>query len=233
VGDTAGCWFWVVRALTHDAAVLVEAEGVTAAAAAAGVTAPLTAPTGGNAGVCCRAALALVCAPPEEVPTPAGVAVEYVSVDGRVVECAVADVVGGCVDVEALDVLRAAGLATREPIVMPTFPPAAVLPVEFAAADVVGGRVDAAALDVLRAPGLATREPFVLLTSPPAAVLPAEWLGVESPVSAHAIPFPGERAALIPSATAKPPIRPIYADVFMRIALVAGGRGLQSPRGGP
>ena len=141
--DPVGCWFCVVRALTRDAAVIVEAEGVTAAAAAAGVPAPLTAPTGwGNAAACCRAAVALVSAPPEEVPTPAGVDVEYVRVEGGVVECAVADDVAGRADVEALDVLRAPGLAAREPVVLLTSPPAAVaavLPVEFAAADVVDG----------------------------------------------------------------------------------------------
>ncbi|HUO39622.1 MAG TPA: hypothetical protein VMU34_18070, partial [Mycobacterium sp.] len=63
--DAVGCWFFVAKALTCDAAVVLEANGVTAAAA----------PGSDNASATRGGAVALECFPVSMVLAAAGVAV--------------------------------------------------------------------------------------------------------------------------------------------------------------
>ncbi|SBS77088.1 exported hypothetical protein [uncultured Mycobacterium sp.] len=91
-----------------------------------------------------------------------------------------------------------------------------------AIADAVAGRVVTFCVDVEGlgfglAVALAARGP----ACPPADAA-AEWPAPESSVSAHATAFAEAKAAPIPSAMAKPPTRPIYADAI--IGLVYGTR---------
>jgi len=77
--------------------------------------------------------------------------------------------------------------------------------------------------------GPAARDPVALPGRPPevAAEPAAVWPLAEPPVSAHATAVPEVKAAPIPNATARPPIRPIVADALMSFCIRPADRAAE------